>query len=38
MYEKTGDVKKLRGGGTGCNSLPYSLFSDIYPDKGGSFC
>ena len=38
MYEKTRDVKILRGGGTGCNSLYYSLFSDIYPNKGGSLC
>ena len=37
MYEKTGDVKKLRGG-TGCNSLHYSLFSDIYTDKSRSLC
>ena len=38
MYEKTGDVKKLRGGGTGFNSLYYSLFSNIYTNKSGSLC
>ena len=38
MYEKTGDVKKLRGGGTGFNSLHYRFCGSIYPNKGGSLC
>ena len=37
MYEKTGDVRKLRGG-TGFNSLPHRLCGSIYPDKGRSLC
>ena len=38
MYALSGNVKILRGGGTGFNCLPHRFCGSVYPNKGGSLC